>query len=106
MSAALDAVESKLRDDALAECKRICSEDMEAAVDGPGWMVITELPTDLWARLRGIVKQAVKQALALTSQRLQGFGCACCTSQCVTGYTPCSAPARCILLVVCMHRAH
>jgi hypothetical protein len=75
MRTALDAVETKVRTDAIAECERICQDDMEAAVDGPGWLVITELPTDLWARLRAIVKQALKQNVTTVSARLKGFGC-------------------------------
>ena len=75
MRAALDAVELQIRSDAVADCERACLDDMEAAVDGPGWLVITELPTDLWARLRAIVKQALKQNVATVSSRLKGFGC-------------------------------
>lgn len=75
MSSALDAVEAALRQEAVAACEHRCLEEMEAAVDGPGWLVITQMPTDLWMQLRSIVKHALKHGVATVETELKGYGC-------------------------------
>jgi hypothetical protein len=76
LAAALDAAERTTRDAAVAACEKNCLDEMEAAVDGPGWAVIEKLRTDLWTQLRALMKQALKHGIALADAELEGYGCA------------------------------
>ena len=73
---ALDAVEEEVRREAVQRCEARCLEEMEVAVDGPGWLVMSKMPTDLWVQLRAIVKQALKHGVATVESELKGYGCA------------------------------
>ena len=75
LSKELDDVQRHVRDEAVRACEHRCLEEMDAAVDGPGWLVITKLPTDLWVQLRAIVKQALKHGVTTVDAELEGYGC-------------------------------
>lgn len=66
--------ENSARDRIIRACEDKAMEDVEAAVDGPAWMLISELPADLWPQLRAVMKQALKQSISNVDQALSGFG--------------------------------
>ena len=73
-AAALESAETAARNSAVQTCEAKAMEDVEAAVDGPAWMLISQLPSDLWPQLRSLMKQALKRSVASVDQELSGFG--------------------------------
>lgn len=65
----------QVRQRAVDECEAHVMEEVEAAVDGPAWMTITQMPQDLWLQLRSIIKQALKQSVTSIDRELDGYGC-------------------------------
>lgn len=90
---------ASIRANAIAACEARCAEEMEAAADGPGWLVIQELPPDLWARLRVIVRQALKHSVTTMDKELRGYGCGPAFN--------CSPTLQCLQTIVlqCEHRS-
>ena len=76
MEQRLVAAEDSIRGAVMRSLEQRCMEEAEAMVDGPGWQIVTALPTDLWSRLRGLVKTALMQIIQLTDKELDGYGCA------------------------------
>lgn len=74
-AAALHCAEVAVRAEVLHACEVRAMEDVEAAVDGPAWMLISQFPPDLWLQLRSVMKQALKQSVASVDQALLGYGC-------------------------------
>ena len=74
-AAALQSAEMAVRDRVLQSCEARAMEEVEAAVDGPAWMIISQFPPDLWLQLRSVMKQALKQSVASVDQELRGYGC-------------------------------
>lgn len=73
-AAALESAEAAARDCVVHRCEAQAMEDVEAAVDGPAWLLISQLPADLWPQLRAVMKQALKQSVANVDKELDGFG--------------------------------
>lgn len=71
----LQASVVQLRKQAIDACEAQVMEEVEAAVDGPAWMTITQMPADLWLQLRSIIKQALKQSVMSIDKELDGYGC-------------------------------
>jgi hypothetical protein len=78
LEAALESCVVQLRQAAMDACEERVMEEVEAAVDGPAWMTITQMPSDLWMQLRSIIKQALKQSVASIDRELDTYGCAVC----------------------------
>lgn len=73
---ALEASVVQMRQRAMNACEAQVMEEVEAAVDGPAWMTISQMPQDLWLQLRSIIKQALKQSVSSIDRELDGYGCA------------------------------
>jgi len=73
-TAALESADAAARDRVVHLCEAQAMEDVEAAVDGPAWLLISQLPADLWPQLRSVMKQALKQSVANVDKELSGFG--------------------------------
>eukprot|EP00892_Ulva_mutabilis_P007514 jgi/Ulvmu1/5134/UM021_0151.1 len=73
-AAALHVAEAAARTKVLRACEAQAMEEVEAAVDGPAWMLISQFPSDLWLQLRALMKQALKQSVASVDQAVHGYG--------------------------------
>lgn len=102
LRAALDAAAASERQRAMEACEAHVMEEVEAAVDGPAWMVISSMPQDLWMQLRGIIKQALKQSITSIDRELAGFGCvlAAPTQSCTLAALACFSLFACFSLSV------
>lgn len=101
MTGSAQAVVEGVRGAHVDACRAAMVEEVEAAVEGPTWEVLSQLPEELWTQLRQIVKNAISSAVARLDGKLTGYGCA------RPGRPLCTTcgmlPVACVLPVACMY---
>jgi hypothetical protein len=75
MRESAQATVEALRDEFVGECRSAVIEEVEAAVEGPTWEVLTLNPDDLWVQLRQIVKNGISSAVQRLDAKLTGYRC-------------------------------